>query len=290
VTLAAARQFVEAVAAHDLDAAAALLDPDVETVTPRDTLRGIAACRQVLQKAIGDEQFAMEQAAEPQFEEIEGDVIARACEIARWRETGEVAYERDFALRLTIDDEKIVRVVVMPGGASQSQVVFDGRLHVHYGQAYVFSGSSEDTGEMGACFRGQTNGLLGAALPGELSLITGLHTGQVEFRVEVVADEPSHDETWEECVEAAFTPDGKVQLVDWDGSVVCEIPLEAQAYRVRYHGRGMDAAHEADTILEDESPVDQYLLSFWPAPAAPDRIVRQTSALADYWHRWAQGL
>jgi ketosteroid isomerase-like protein len=121
VKLSRARQFVEAVVAHDLDAAEKLLDPDVETVTPRGSLRGIAACRQVLQKASGDEQFAMDQ-AEPQFEDVEGDVIARTHEIARWRETGEVAYERDFALRLTLDDESIVRVVVMPGGELRSQV------------------------------------------------------------------------------------------------------------------------------------------------------------------------
>jgi ketosteroid isomerase-like protein len=116
VQFARACQFVEAVAAHDLEAAEALLDPDVETVTPRGTLRGIAACRQVLKKAGGDEQFATEQ-AEPEFEDVGGDVIARTREIARWRETGEVAYERDFALRLTLDDERIVRIVVMPGGA-----------------------------------------------------------------------------------------------------------------------------------------------------------------------------
>jgi len=120
VKLALARAFVEAVAARDLEAAEELLDPDVETVTPRGTLRGIAACRQVLQKASGGEQFAMEQ-AEPEFERIEGDVIARTHEIARWRETGEVAYERDFALRLTLDDERVVRIVVMPGGALPSQ-------------------------------------------------------------------------------------------------------------------------------------------------------------------------
>jgi ketosteroid isomerase-like protein len=116
VKFARARQFIEAVMAHDFDATKELLDPDVETVTPRGTLRGIAACRQVLQKASGDEQFAMEQ-AEPEFEDIEGDVIARTHEIARWRETGDVAYERDFAVRLTLDDERIVRIVVMPGGA-----------------------------------------------------------------------------------------------------------------------------------------------------------------------------
>ena len=114
-----ARQFIEAVAAHDFDAAQKLLDPDVETVTPRGTLRGLSACRQVLQKAGGDEQFAVEQ-AEPEFEDAEGDIIARTHETARWRETGDVAYERDFAVRLTVDDGRIVRIVVMPGG--------DGRL------------------------------------------------------------------------------------------------------------------------------------------------------------------
>jgi len=115
VTLALARAFVDAVTARDLEAAEEFLDPDVETVTPRGTLRGIAACRHVLEKASGDEQFAMEQ-AEPDFEEIGGEIVARTHEIARWRETGEVAYERDFAIRLTLDDERIVRIVVMPGG------------------------------------------------------------------------------------------------------------------------------------------------------------------------------
>ena len=113
--LALARAFIEAVVAGDLEAAEESLDPDVETVTPRGTLRGIAACRQVLQKAIGDEQLAMDQ-TEPEFEEIEGEIVARTHEIARWRATDEIAYERDFALRLTLDDEKIVKIVVMPGG------------------------------------------------------------------------------------------------------------------------------------------------------------------------------
>ena len=117
---ARARRFVEAVAAHDFEAAEALLDPDVETVTPRGTLRGIAACRQVLQKASGDEQFTMEQTT-PEFEHVRDDVMARTHEVARWRETGEVAYERDFALRLTLHDDRIVRIVVMPGGALPSQ-------------------------------------------------------------------------------------------------------------------------------------------------------------------------
>jgi ketosteroid isomerase-like protein len=115
VKLALARAFIEAVTTRDLETAEKFLDSDVETATPRGTVHGIPACQQVLTKATGDEQFAVEQ-TEPEFEEIEGEIVARTHEIARWRATGEIAYERDFALRLTLDDERIVRIVVMPGG------------------------------------------------------------------------------------------------------------------------------------------------------------------------------
>jgi hypothetical protein len=148
-------------------------------------------------------------------------------------------------------------------------VVFDGRLHVHYGQAYVFSGEVDDSGDVDACFRGQTNGLLGAAKQGQLFLITGLHIGEVRFRLETADAAPPLDEAWEECVEASFRPEGDVQVVDWDGRLVCAVPLGPQIYRV---------------------PINQYALTFWPAPEAPDAVINQTSALANYWHRWARGL
>ena len=109
VTLIRARQFLEAVTAHDFETAERFLDPAVETVTPRTTFHGVAAGRQVLHKARGDEQFTMEQTS-TELEEIDR-------EIARWRETGEVAYEREVAVRLTFEGERITRVVVMPGGA-----------------------------------------------------------------------------------------------------------------------------------------------------------------------------
>ncbi len=119
VTLALARQFIEAIDARDLDAAERHLHPDVETVTPRGTVRGVVAWRQVLEKATGYENVSVER-TEPEFEEIDGDFLARRHEVARWRETAEVAYERDFAVRLTFDGDKIIRNVVLPGGASPS--------------------------------------------------------------------------------------------------------------------------------------------------------------------------
>jgi len=114
--LAVARAFVEAVMAGGLDAAEEFLDRDVETVTPRGRLHGISAARQVLAKAAGDEQFTVEQAG-LELEEVEGGIVARTRETARWRETGDIAYERDFALRLTLRDERIVRMVVLPQGS-----------------------------------------------------------------------------------------------------------------------------------------------------------------------------
>jgi ketosteroid isomerase-like protein len=114
VSLALPRAFIEAVAARDLEVAGKFLDPDVETVTPRGTVHGIPACQQVLKKASGDEQFAVEQ-TEPEFEEVDGEFVARTHEIARWGESGEIAHERDFAVRLTVGDERIVRIVVMLG-------------------------------------------------------------------------------------------------------------------------------------------------------------------------------
>lgn len=42
---------------------------------------------------------------------------------------------------------------------------------------------------------------------------------------------------------------------------------------------------EATTSQE----IDRYLLQLWPAPMAPDAILRQTSEHAAYWHRVAEG-
>jgi hypothetical protein len=63
-----------------------------------------------------------------------------------------------------------------------------------------------------------------------------------------------------------------------------EFSLPKGDYRVRYCARGMDEGQDGDTLV-DGDPVDFYLLQFWPGTASPDRILRQTSAAAAYWHR-----
>jgi hypothetical protein len=89
---------------------------------------------------------------------------------------------------------------------------------------------------------------------------------------------------WEEIVEASFRPAGPAALVQWAGEAFEPLDLAEIDYRVRYCGKAMDAAHQQDTVLEGEPLIDRYLLQFWAAEPQPDRVARQTSEIAAYWH------
>jgi hypothetical protein len=52
----------------------------------------------------------------------------------------------------------------------------------------------------------------------------------------------------------------------------------------------MQAAHDQDTIVDDAAIIDEYLLQLWPSPVSHDRVIRQTSEIAAYWHNFATGL
>ncbi|TDW71029.1 hypothetical protein [Kribbella pratensis] len=159
---------------------------------------------------------------------------------------------------------------------------------VAYAQIYVQSG--EDYADLGECFAGQRNGLCGAAVPGKLFLVTGLHTGRVGFTVELHDTMPSVEYSAEDVVEAPYRPIGDAKLVTWGGSAgPWSLALEPQTdYRVRYSAWGMDEGHQAGPPMDGEPLVDRYLLQFWPARPAPDRVVKETSKQAAYWHKFAR--
>jgi hypothetical protein len=199
--------------------------------------------------------------------------------------------------------------------------VFSGPLHVSYSQAYVY-GRDRFISNMEDCFRGQENGLCGAGVPGALFLITGLHTGSVGFTIDVLDAPPLLDDTeelevsveqmslfggsperinlgsparvkWEEIVEAPLYIDDAITnlaLVEWGGGAVYPIPLQPGSYRVRYCARGMDIGRDHGTTLDDDDIVDFYSLAFWPAEATTDRVIKQTSKAAAYWHEYARNL
>jgi hypothetical protein len=165
----------------------------------------------------------------------------------------------------------------------------DGEVSVHYGQIYVES-RDEDSVDLHDCFAGQTSGLCGAAVPGMLFLITGLHTGDVGFTIEVHDRAPAVDPAWEDVVEVSYRPRSTdVCLNEWGGEASYPLGLEETDYRVRYCAQGMDRGNELDTRI-DEPQADRYLLQFWPAPPGPDRVLRQTASVAAYWHGVARGV
>jgi len=169
-------------------------------------------------------------------------------------------------------------------------IVFDREIHVHYGQFYVES-RTDSFFELTESLGGQANGLCGAAVPGLLYLITGLHTGSTRITIEVLDAPAPIGNEWQDVVEASFRPaTAKVALVEWGYGASWPLPLIPIDYRVRYSASGMDPARERDTLLAGEPLLDRYLLQLWPAPPAPDAVIRETSECAAYWHAHARTL
>ncbi|MGY1501014.1 hypothetical protein ACW4TU_31285 [Streptomyces sp. QTS52] len=164
-------------------------------------------------------------------------------------------------------------------------------MHVHYSQIYVESDPDGSIPDLSEAFAGQRGGLCGAAVPGVLWLITGLHTGNVGFVVEVHDEEPALDPAWEDVVEVSFRPvSDRTSLVQWAGEAAWDLDLAPTDYRVRYCARGMDTGRELDTRVSGKPQADSYLLQFWPSPPRPDHVIRETSQIAGYWHRHAREL
>ncbi|GGN99943.1 hypothetical protein GCM10010112_94170 [Actinoplanes lobatus] len=166
-------------------------------------------------------------------------------------------------------------------------VLFDAEVHVHYGFFNVL-GADEEQADLMDTRAGQVNGLIGAAVTGQLSLVTGLHTGRVPLMVRWHNTEPVVADQWADVVEVSFQPPAADLLLE-SFSDSFELCLPAvQGLRVRYYASGMDAAGDADTVMADEPTIDRYLLEFWPSDPAPDSVLRQTSEVAAYWHREAR--
>ncbi|GAA0814047.1 hypothetical protein [Spirilliplanes yamanashiensis] len=165
----------------------------------------------------------------------------------------------------------------MPG-----TVLLDRAVFVSYATARANPG--DDAGhEPDRYWRGQANGLCGAAVRGHLVLVTGLHTGYVRMTVELHPAEPPLGDEWEDAVEAPFRQRAKKLWVGGLMDRTYPARLPPGDYRVRYCARGMEQGRRQDTAGRDEI-VDAYLLQFWPADPAPDRVVRQTTDIAARYH------
>lgn len=164
-------------------------------------------------------------------------------------------------------------------------VIYDGEIHVHYRFVHLAVAGQDLAAQ---AIKGQRNGLCGATTPGQLSFVTGLHTGHVRFAIEWSDSKPAIDDVWEEVVEVPVViSQHELVLSAFEDSRVVQVPTTGP-HRARFNAVGMDEGNAQDTAAPGEPGPDRYLLQLWPAPAAPDEIVRQTSVIAGIWHRHAQ--
>ncbi len=163
--------------------------------------------------------------------------------------------------------------------------LFDREVHVYSSQIYLESdvGPGEEGVPMDfvADFKGQRNGLCGAATPGRLCMVTGTHTGDVPLAIQLHSAPPPVDERWEDIVEVSFHVERwRVTLIPLLGEGV-PLPLPLGHYRARYCASGMDIELEPRLSACDE----RYLLQLWRSDGPePDRIVQGGSARAGGWH------
>lgn len=162
--------------------------------------------------------------------------------------------------------------------------LFDGTINVAYGQFYLHPEEETDV-DLDAAFRGQANGLCGAATPPSLYFITGLHTGHVGLSIHLNHLEPVIAGEWEEVVEVPLEVTGELCLAEWGMSTSAPLPIPHGLYRLRYSGINMDQAREEDCIFAEEEAIDRYRIDLWPVTGSTgDAIIRQHGEQAAYWH------
>ena len=165
------------------------------------------------------------------------------------------------------------------------KVLADGELFVDYGFVYLDSGVGGWEQEVDQR-AGQRNGLAGAAQDGFVMLTTGTNVGDVPLRIELYRKAPPVDERWDEVVEVSVDLRGRrLEVTSFDRELEVRKLRQHGPHRLRYSALRFD---DDQRRRDHEVALDRYLVQLWPAAMAPDRIVKQTSERAAYWHGVAQ--
>lgn len=133
-------------------------------------------------------------------------------------------------------------------------------------------------GDIKKFFGGQSNGLMGAASDdGSLYLFLGTWQDTSMRIVLLDGEPPAEPGAWDDIVEvSAIVPaDGEARWATWGGHDGGPLNLPEGAYRVRTSVRGRDAA--LDSQYSATPTMSQYLVEFWPGPAALDAVIHTTS-------------
>ncbi|MFF9091085.1 hypothetical protein ACF1BE_32925 [Streptomyces sp. NPDC014991] len=144
---------------------------------------------------------------------------------------------------------------------------------VHHHQFRI----SDETGPVGPDVPREHNGLV-EVQDGIATVLTGIHTGDVDVTVTFHADAPRPvDAAWEEIVEVSLhSVSGGLMVRGLMADLDEELPALSfdgpDTYRLRIHARGRDAAVD----LAPDGITEWYLIQVWPAPVRQAAVLRRT--------------
>ena len=166
-------------------------------------------------------------------------------------------------------------------------VLYDGEFVVVEGVWNLSNG--QDIVRLGGMFRGQRNGLLAAGAKGGVSIWGPALYGKYSVRITSSDRRPRVPAWCEDVVEVSYEfTAGYIVMGSFD-EWTDPMRLAPGTYRLRYCASGLDATVEE--TAEDEFDGDDYrlyssrhLFQLWPAPAAPDEVLRVRSEYAEALH------
>lgn len=172
------------------------------------------------------------------------------------------------------------------------KVLLDQVIETDYGQFdLIWSEGGEFDGNFDRSFAGQVNGLVGASSSDGVYINLGRRSGGSPIRIILRNAAPQPDDLevaapeWEDIVEVSFVlPEGRaLRWTSWAGMDCGPLAgIAPGSYRLRVSAKGRDQGRDGEV---SEEPLDYYLIELWPAPSAPDVILRVGSDDAQYWHR-----
>ena len=167
--------------------------------------------------------------------------------------------------------------------------IFSGDLEVCYSQFYIETEDPDDDQPLEEQFKGQENGLCGAVVPERLFFTARPKDCVISLEIHLYNKIPPVKNEYTDIVEVSFrSGEEPVFLCQWAHEEEFPLNLPSGDYRVRYCIVGLDKDYDYDE--EDEEyfskpvPGQKYLIQMWPQELGQDKILKQETEEAKYWH------
>lgn len=171
--------------------------------------------------------------------------------------------------------------------------IFCGNIFTNYSEFTIECDDPDDSLLEKGGYANQENGLCGCSATGRLFFTAEPKDSLIKLEIELNNEEPSIDNSFDEIVEVSFVKgEQDIFLCEWAHEEMHQLEIPVGQYRVRYNIKGFDLDYDYENMKEPENdeplpplPGQTYLIQFWPsAKHDADKIIKQTSKSADYWH------